>query len=385
MSEYQYYEFLAIDRPLTEQQIEEVGKYSSRAEITSTRFVNEYNYGNFRGSPYEFLEKYFDLMVYYANWGTHRLMMRLPADLVNAARVEQFCTGHSAIVKKAGNHLILDLTANQEDYAEWEEAGQWTSQLVPVRAALLAGDERPLYLGWLACVQAGEVDDQTPEPPIPPGMQRLTGPLQELADFLYVDPDLLEAASQLSVSAVQPAEQEFVAWLAKLPASEKDELLAAFCRNEEAHLATKLRRRFQKSTRVAFSTVSSGRTVSQLLARAQELRDQREEKERQKAEAAQVRQRAEAARQRQAELDALARRGEAAWEEVRSLVALKQSNPYDRAVALLKNLHDLAERSDTVDAFDARVAAIRDAHSNKPSFIKRLKQAGLLAEPATSH
>lgn len=70
MSEYQYCEFLAIDRPLTPAQVEEVGQHSSRAEITPTRFVNEYNYGNFRGDPYEFLSKYFDVMVHYANWPT---------------------------------------------------------------------------------------------------------------------------------------------------------------------------------------------------------------------------------------------------------------------------------------------------------------------------
>ena len=51
VSEYQYYEFLAIDRPLTAKQIDEVGRWSTRAKITSTSFVNEYHFGDFRGSP----------------------------------------------------------------------------------------------------------------------------------------------------------------------------------------------------------------------------------------------------------------------------------------------------------------------------------------------
>ena len=51
MSEYQYYEFLALDKPLTNEQRAELRKLSSRAEITATRFVNEYNYGDFRGNP----------------------------------------------------------------------------------------------------------------------------------------------------------------------------------------------------------------------------------------------------------------------------------------------------------------------------------------------
>ena len=48
MSEYQYYEFLALDRPLTEKQRAELRSISTRAEITATRFVNEYQWGDRR-------------------------------------------------------------------------------------------------------------------------------------------------------------------------------------------------------------------------------------------------------------------------------------------------------------------------------------------------
>lgn len=50
MSEYQYYEFQAIDRPLSEADRAELEKLSSRAQVTSTSFTNEYNYGKFRGT-----------------------------------------------------------------------------------------------------------------------------------------------------------------------------------------------------------------------------------------------------------------------------------------------------------------------------------------------
>ena len=73
MSEYQYYEFLALDKPLTDRQRAELRKLSSRADITATRFVNEYNYGDFRGSPGKLMERYFDAFLYLANWGTRRL------------------------------------------------------------------------------------------------------------------------------------------------------------------------------------------------------------------------------------------------------------------------------------------------------------------------
>jgi hypothetical protein len=51
MSEYQYYEFRAIDRPLTQREMDELRALSTRATITPTGFLNVYNYGNFRGDP----------------------------------------------------------------------------------------------------------------------------------------------------------------------------------------------------------------------------------------------------------------------------------------------------------------------------------------------
>jgi len=43
MSEYQYYEFRAIERPLTNKQVGELRRYSSRADINTTSFSVEYN------------------------------------------------------------------------------------------------------------------------------------------------------------------------------------------------------------------------------------------------------------------------------------------------------------------------------------------------------
>jgi hypothetical protein len=87
MSEYQYYEFRAVDRPLTEDQMAELRSVSSRADITPTSFVNVYNWGDFKGDPYKWMEKYFDAFLYLANWGTRWLMFRISKKLVDAAAV----------------------------------------------------------------------------------------------------------------------------------------------------------------------------------------------------------------------------------------------------------------------------------------------------------
>ncbi len=48
MSEYQYYEFVAVDRPLTPAQQGELRAVSTRGRITSSSFVNDYQWGDLR-------------------------------------------------------------------------------------------------------------------------------------------------------------------------------------------------------------------------------------------------------------------------------------------------------------------------------------------------
>src|SRR6185503_15328792 len=107
MSEYQYYEFLALDRALSKSQLSEVRSISSRAELTPDSFVNEYQWGDFKGDPFEFLEKYYDVMLYFANWGTRRFMVNVPAEL-DAELVRAYCTeGESSVMMKAGKRGII--------------------------------------------------------------------------------------------------------------------------------------------------------------------------------------------------------------------------------------------------------------------------------------
>jgi hypothetical protein len=55
----------------------ELRSISTRAEITPTRFWNEYHWGDLKADPSDLLARYFDVHLYFANWGTRRLMFRL--------------------------------------------------------------------------------------------------------------------------------------------------------------------------------------------------------------------------------------------------------------------------------------------------------------------
>ena len=89
MSEYQYYEFQAIDRPLGDADRQALRGLSTPARITATSFTNEYHWGDLKGNPVRWMERWFDLHLYLANWGTRRLMIRLPQRLVLRALAQQ--------------------------------------------------------------------------------------------------------------------------------------------------------------------------------------------------------------------------------------------------------------------------------------------------------
>ena len=55
MSEYQYYEFQAVDRPLSKADMAELRALTSRATITPNLLRNVYNFGDFGGNPAKLL------------------------------------------------------------------------------------------------------------------------------------------------------------------------------------------------------------------------------------------------------------------------------------------------------------------------------------------
>src|SRR5438270_1069172 len=107
MSEYQYYEFQAIDRPLTEKETDELRQYSTRAHITPTSFINHYEWGSFKGNPDQWMEKYFDVFFYFSNWGARELKLRFPSTLLGPSIVGQYCNGESASVRAKNGKVIL--------------------------------------------------------------------------------------------------------------------------------------------------------------------------------------------------------------------------------------------------------------------------------------
>jgi hypothetical protein len=382
VSEYQYYEFQAIDRPLTEKQMKELRSYSTRAMITRTSFVNDYSWGSFKGNEDAWMEKYFDAFLYLANWGTHTLKLRLPSRLLDLQTAQQYCVGDSAYAWEKDGKVILSFTSEDEEGEDWLEGEGQLAPLTPVRADLARGDLRVLYLGWLLCAQNGELDDEDLEPPASPGLGKLSASLESFAEFLRVDEDLRHVAARASTALAETSlsRNEVRAWVAELPAGEKDDLLAQFIVDEDLTLATELLHRFLKRRTGAKSGPEAPvarRTVGELLRAAEARAEERRQAEaRKRAEEAQRRQR-EAALARARHLDEIASRAPELWAQIDSLIATKQPNRYDQAVSLLLDLRDLAQREGRDREFRKKLDTLHVDHARKPSFLDRLHKAGL--------
>ena len=197
MSEFQYYEFVAIDRPLSASARTQLRAITSRATITSTRLVNTYECGDFKGDPRQLVAKYFDAFLYYANWGTRRLMLRVPSARLDPKVVKQCCrirTGRTrgspsvATVATVGAHFVIDLWSEDESGEDWEDPEPGLlSALVPIRNELMAGDYRALYLARRLRVQAGEISPGARRSRLLKGPSRLTGSQRALVEFLRID------------------------------------------------------------------------------------------------------------------------------------------------------------------------------------------------------
>jgi hypothetical protein len=366
VSEYQWYEFVALDRPLSRREMAELRAISTRAEITPTRFWNEYEWGDLKADPLRLLARYFDAHLYFANWGTHRLALRLPRDRVDERVLRQYVPRHGPAEltrssTKAGAHLILDLVSESGDPDEewWKPEG--LGALVPVRAQLLDGDLSAAYVAWLLAVQTGAVTDAAVEPPVPPGLAAPAAPLVALADFLRVDRHLLRAAREGLEPPEEPREP-FARWVAAMPAAEKDRWLT---RAVERPIGPELLAAFRRQ---GASETPARRPVAELRARADALRAAYERA----AARRRARQRAaeEAARQRR--LTELASEGDAAWARLDRLVGEKA---YDDAVCLTVDLRDVARAAGEDDAFAARLGALKKRHALRRGYLSRIRDA----------
>jgi hypothetical protein len=375
MSEYQYYEWLALDRPLDDKQLSEVARLSSHMDtVTPAQAIVTYSFGDFKHDPIKVLAQYFDAFLYVSNWGTTQLAFRFPAPAIDKRSIEPYLREDDVTLSRQGGYFILEIRIDDEEGGgEWVEAEGLLGRIAPIRQQIIDGDTRALYLAWLARISlyrnagddfADELEEMT-EPPAPAGLGKLNPALATLCELFQIDEQLVKAAAARSPKTTEPSPADLRDAIQSLPRERANDFLLRLL-NDEPQLGSALRREILPA-RETTAGDANPRTAGELLVEAKQLK-----------KAAQKRQAEATQRARIAELEKLGRREASAWSAVDTLLKQKKSSLYDSVVQQLIDLRDLAQYRDAMPAFNARMSGIVAAYGKSSALMRRFKSARLM-------
>jgi hypothetical protein len=382
MSEYQYYEFQAIDKRLTDKEKQEIRKLSSRVQPTDTTASFEYSYGDFRHDPYQVLLRYFDVMLYIANWGTHQLMFRFPKGAIPAQVMKQYQFPETMVWTQEKEYSVLNISfdeINNEDM--WIEGDGILSEIIPVRDEILYGDYRALYLAWLISadyeatsygIDDDEVDledeelAQIIEPPVPNGLKSLSPALKSFIGFFGLSEDLVTASAEKS-DPLEKLSENLEQYLYQLSDDEKLSFLKRILAREtrlDISLANRLKE-LAGEHKLAIPSAGN-RTILELFNHAEEIKKQRlAEKKRKDAQA------------HQKKMEQLAPQKDVLWAQAEALIAQRKVSGYDEAIPILKDLQALAQYQNELTQFKEKVATIKHTYRTLKSLLERLNRVNL--------
>lgn len=383
MSEYQYFEFQSLDRPLTGQQQRAMRRISHQVDLTPMRAAFTYTAASFNAEPRAVLAEHFDAMIHLTGWGDKRLMFRFPAALLDLEQVQAYGDplGRRVTWSVRDDYALLDIHFLRDSGAGWIEAERWLPSLAPLRGDILRGDYRVLYLAWLKSLTPEDAEDALEEPPVPAGLRDLPPELEAFLELFEVDPFLLEVAVEASEERSDPSagspfavgvgplfgltEEDASRAVEALPRYEADAYLLRVALGEPlADVA--LLRRLREIAGEQPSQQTPRRTVAQLLAAAGEARTRKQAQGVRAAEA-----------QRLAELEDLAARQDQAWALVERLIARRGARPYDEVVDLLLKMRDAATFKGDLPAFEERLEGLCSRVQARRGLVTRLRGAQL--------
>ncbi|PCI35164.1 MAG: hypothetical protein COB50_05605 [Thiotrichales bacterium] len=163
MSEYQYYEFCSIQKPLSQQARQVMQSLSSRAVVGThgACYIYNYNYGDFRGNSSELLLKYFDIFFYISNFGCMELSFKFKQSQVNFEQIKAYCIQDIIICKEHNSHLLLDICINNEEGGGWIDGEGLLPKMLTLHDEIIAGNYDILELAAKIHdkISAGQSDD----------------------------------------------------------------------------------------------------------------------------------------------------------------------------------------------------------------------------------
>lgn len=379
MSTYQYYEFRTVDRLLTESEQAEINTWSSRSMAGSNMVSFEYNYGDFKKDMEEAMWDYFDIGLYMANWGSRRLIIKLPLKLVDYQHLElydiaasYYLTNELRILKNE-EHVLVDMNLNEEGGGYWLYGEGRLAELVELRSDILNEDYRSLFIIWLELVRQTYESDKLGKnysfrkSLIPPNLKQLSQRLTKLMDFFEIGIDWVNGVAKYSLDKIE-ADFNYKEYLKDLDSKIKEDYLHRLLEGEyslDKKLKHELKSRF-KVSEPAF--VNEGSIpLSEFLEQvnlAEIARDEAERLEKERLHSIKMKE----VKENKVHLES----------ELERHILRSNASGYKIAVTNLLDLRSLSEYEKKQEEFSQYLKQIVDRHRRKQTFIKRLREAGLI-------
>ena len=375
MSEYQFYEFVTVDKQLSSDEMNQLRSISTRADISSTRFCNTYNYGDLKAEPERMLLDYFDAFVYVSNFAYQRFIIKLPKESFEAAMLKPYFPGdgYQCSFQTKKDYWLLEFSySNENGYDDdgWVEGEGWMGRLLSIRNELLKGDYRSLYLIWLAEVESMDRLDELPEdleePPVPAGLNKLSASQSALCEFLKLPSHIVEAAARGISDADVPELEELVSpWLAKQSAEQCQQLLKELLLDETGVVRTKQVATIIQSHKNSTSTGQNQlRTVADLKQDAKAIRQKATEAERRKQQ-----------KTLEKHIEEVAAREPAYWNRLEELLEKRgSSSVYKELKEKASSLKLVAQAKHRLDDFEHRILLLKEAFSKKKHHLQELEE-----------
>lgn len=348
MSEQQIIKFRAVDRPLSDEQMEFMDQQSSRAEFTKWEFEVEYHYSSFRGDIDGMLRNGYDVFLNYCNYGVREIRIRLPGGLPFAKNVWEKYIDSEWLTwspDKTGKGGILSVAPRLEDaYDPVWEFDDYLDAAAKLREMLIHGDLRALYFLWLCnAISLLDEDEELSEPPVPHGLGELPDEVIDLLAFFEVDPYLVDAAANgIPRFNAKGSQSDIVnKWLATIAVSRRKEIIQRLIAEDPVALKAELLSEIRDGQQATSWPVEPPtRTYSQLSEKCDLLRREAEEKEKREAEAQAKREAEKAEKERQARMVEMRSDPNAWLKKASKLVEQRSTSSYVEAADILADLRD---------------------------------------------
>jgi hypothetical protein len=382
MSEFQYYDFRAIDRPLNDKERQEISSWSSRSKVSARRAIFSYSYGDFRKNFEEVVAQYFDMGLYFTNWGTKHIVFRFKKEDIDYKAISLFdidgsnATGYTTGIEigKKGDFVTISIEYCEEGGGDWiDDDDNSLDDFLPLRDDILRGDYRSLFVFWLNIAYLlnhpdEDEDDYEDEedlemPPIPANLKQISDALQSFMDYYGIDDDLIAAAAEFSADN-KTAEPNFEHSLLRLDEKEKNDWLLRLLKGET---------RLEVSLKKRLLSFQPKQTVASKKVKMSDIFELTVEKERErKAQAAIDAQKALLKR-----MNNLKTKQESHWSSAEHCFKSSSYKQHETAAETLKELYEMALFFKEKPQFMQRFREVVRSLGNSKAKIERLRNVRL--------